>query len=440
MREVNSLLQLTGRWESSPVTQARALDLVLRQRGANFSAGGRQEYSNTGYLLLAEIVTRVSGRPFPEFLEKRIFAPLGMDDTMVRTAADQVVHDLATSYEPNGGNFSRANLLQANYGATGIVSTPRDQLLWAQALETGEIGGPAVISAMAARSQLADGRNAIAANGQEYRNFRGLDTWSHGGTTGGFRSFLLRIPDANMAIAVMGNRSDFLKATFAFDIAEAFLGDRMEPEPPVSFVPETGAALDRYVGDYRLFAGVVLSLRRDGDQLTFASFGKDDAAPLPQIAKGVFLLNPKTEITIEFHDFAEGRATEMRWQISDDGFIPAPRVAMQPVTQTPLDIAELEGVYFNDSLQQAVRLFDDGGALWLRTGDGNRIPLNRYQQDLFNAEGPGSVQRVAILRDSTGQVSGILVSAVLAENLDYRKVDGDWINATQSRSLSLPAR
>lgn len=199
----------------------------------------------------------------------------------------------------------------------------------------------------------------------------------------------------------------------------------MEPEPSISFVPETGAALDRYVGDYRLFAGVVFSLRRDGDQLTFATVGKDDAGPLPQIAKGVFLLNPKTEIRIEFQDFADGRATEMRWQISDDGFIPAPRIAMEPVPQTPLDLAEIEGVYFNHSLQQAVRLFDDGGALWLRTGDGNRIPLNRYQQDLFNAEGPGSVQRVAISRDATGEVSGILVSAVLAENLDYRKINAD---------------
>lgn len=425
LREVNSLLQLTGQWESSPVTQQRALDLILRQHGGNFPAGQREEYSNTGYQLLAEIVTRVSGQPFPEFLSTRIFQPLGMDDTMVRTAADQVIHDLATSYEPNGDGFARANLLAANYGSTGIVSTPRDLLRWAQVFETGEIGGPAVISAMAARSQLADARRAIAANGQEYRNFRGLDTWSHGGSTGGFRSFLLRIPEARMAIAVMGNRSDFLKAAFAFDIAEAFLVDRMEPLPAASFVPETGAELDRYVGDYSLFAGIVFSLRRDGDQLTFATFGKDDASPLPQLAKGVFLLNPKREIRIEFHDFSDGRATQMRWQVSQDGFIPAPRVAMQPVPRTPLNLGELEGAYFNDALQQVVRLFAIDGALWLRTGDGNRIPLNRYQHDLFNAEGPGSVQRVAISRDGTKGVSGIIVSAVMAENLEYRKIDHD---------------
>ncbi|MEQ5787428.1 beta-lactamase family protein [Erythrobacter sp. NFXS35] len=95
LREVNSLLLLTGRWESSPVTQARALDLVLRQRGANFSAGERQEYSNTGYLLLAEIVARVSGQPFPEFLHDRIFAPLGMDQRLHSTSPK---HSSATGW------------------------------------------------------------------------------------------------------------------------------------------------------------------------------------------------------------------------------------------------------------------------------------------------------------------------------------------------------
>lgn len=423
LREVNSLMQLTGRWESSPITQARALDLIVRQRGRNFPAGQRQEYSNSGYQLLAEIVARVSGQPFAQFLQSRIFKPLGMNDTLVRTAPDQIVAHLATSYAPTEAGFAAANLLAASHGSTGIISTPRDLLRWAQAFQTGEIGGAAVLRGMAARTTLADGRRAVAANGQEYRNFRGLDTWSHGGSTGGFRSFLLRIPQARMAIAVMGNRSDFLKAAFAFDIAEALLADRLEPEPPASFVPEAGAELDRYVGDYRLFAGVVFSLRRQGDSLTFANFGDDEAAPLRQLAKGVFLLDPKARIRLEFHDFAAGRATEMRWQISADGFIPAPRVALQPVPRTPLDTGELEGLYYNDTLQQVVRLFEDQGALWLRTGDGNRIPLDRYQPDLFRAAGPGSVQRVAVSRDDMGAVRGLLISAALAENLDYRRFD-----------------
>lgn len=427
LREANSLLQLIGMSESSPLVEARALDLVLRQRGGNFPAGQRQEYSNTGYQLLAEVVARVSGQTFADFMRSRIFEPLGMERTFVHTDPEQIIADLAVGYQPVGDGFEHAHLLSATYGSTGIVSDPRDLLRWARALEKSEIGGRAVMDAMAARATLPDGRRAIATNGQEQRKFRGLDTWSHGGSTGGFRSFLLRIPGKRVAIAVMSNRSDFLKAAFAFDVAEALLADNLEPEPATDFLPETGTDLDPYVGDYRLFAGIVFSLRRDGDHLIFSTFGKDDASRLPQIEKGVFMLNPVNQLRLEFHDFADGHATEMRWQVSEDGFIPAPRVIMQPDPEMPLNIEELEGSYYCDTLQQVITLFEDGGALWLRTGYGNRVLLDRYQPDTFRPDGQARIQRVEILRGTGARVVGVFVSAALADNIEYRKLDEDKI-------------
>jgi len=431
LREANSLLQLTGAYESSPIPQARSLDLILRQRGSNFPTGQRQEYSNTGYQLLAEIVARVAKQPFPEFMRSRIFVPLNMDQTLIRTDTDQIIPGLATGYKPIKGGFAKALQLSATYGSTGVISTPRDLLRWSHAWETGTVGPPAVIAAMEARSTLANGRRAIGSNGQEYRIFRGRDSWSHGGSTGGFRSFLLRIPKERMSIVVMSNRSDFLKAAFAFAVAEILIPDHPKPEPTVDFIPETGPALDRYVGDYQLFAGIIFSLRRDGDQLTFATFGKDDASPLPQVGKGKFTLNPKAQLQVEFHDFVDGRASEMRWQVSRDGYIPAPRVALQPVPQTPLNIAELEAFYYCEPLQQMVTLYKKEDRLWLRTGDGNSVPLDRYQSDVFRAGGPGSVQRVTVVRGTDGQILKLLISAALADDLEYRKIDKDEISGPE---------
>ncbi len=425
LREANSLLQLVGTPEAWPVTQARSFDLIVRQRGGNFPAGQRQEYSNTGYQLLAEVVARVSGTPFPDFMHSRIFEPLGMTRTVVYGDPKQIIADLAVDYAPVGDGFANAHSISAIYGSTGIISDPRDLLRWARALETGKIGGTNVIAAMEVRNTLHDGRRVIASNGQEYRRFRGLDTWSHGGSVGGFRSFLLRIPEARMAIAVMGNRSDFHKAAFAFNVARALVADPLESTQATKFRPETGTDLDRYVGDYQLFAGVVFSLRRDGDQLSFSTFGKDDASALPQIDKGVFMLNPARQLRLEFHDFASGHATEMRWQISEDGYIPAPRVVMQPVPETPLNIQELEGSYYAETLQQVVTLSTYRNALRLRMGDGSYTLLDRYQPDTFRAVGDSSIQRVKILRDTAGRVVGVFISAALADDIEYRKLDDD---------------
>lgn len=425
LREANSLLLLTGQSEISPVEQAQSLDLVYRQRGENFAAGERQEYSNTGYQLLAEIVERVSGQPFPQFLQERVFEPLGMTKTFVRSDSSRVIKDLATGYRPEAQGFALDPSVSSTYGASGIVSTPHDLLLWGDALNAGTIGGADVIQAMAARSTLPGGRRLIGTNGQEYRRFRGVDTWSHGGTAGGFRSFLLRIPSERMSIVVMGNRSDFLKAAFAFDVASIALSDRLEPEPVAQLVPETSAALDRYVGDYRLFAGVILSLRRQGDNLTFATFGNGPGTPLKQISKGVFELDPARELRLEFRDFAEGRASELRWQVSEDGFIPAPRITMLPIPQTPLEPNELIGDYYSPSLQQVITVYEEQGALAVRTGEARRASLERYQPDTFRPLGASRLQKIEFARDNVGRVTHALVSTALADNIEFRRFDAE---------------
>ncbi|UYH55182.1 beta-lactamase family protein [Qipengyuania sp. SS22] len=423
LREANSLLLLTGQSEVAPVSATRSLDLVYRQRGGNFTAGERQEYSNTGYQLLARIVAQVSGMPFAEFVQRRMLEPLGMTHSLVRTEPYAIIAGLAASYDPRGGGFVEQPILATTYGSTGMVSTPLDLVRWGHALNVRSTGSEAAIALLDDRSSLTDGQNLVGANGQEFRRLRGFDTWSHGGSQGGFRSFLLRIPGRRMVIAVMGNRADFQKARFAFDVARALLSLPEETLQVPPFEPETGPALDRYTGDYRLFAGNVFSLQRDGDSLTFATFGKDDAFPVRQIGPGEFMLDPRRDLRLQFTDFEAGRASEMRWVVSEDGFLRAPRVAMQPVPADSLDPADLSGTYYSDELQQVIELSDKDGALWLRMGNGASTPLERYQPDLLRPIEHFAIQRLRIPGEPSGDIASLLVSTALADDIPYRRID-----------------
>ena len=114
----------------------------------------------------------------------------------------------------------------------------------------------------------------------------------------------------------------------------------------------------------------------------------------------------------------------MRWQVSEDGYIPAPRVAMQPVPQTPLNTDELVGTYYSDTLQQALILYAQDGQLWIRTSDAKHVPFARYQPDTFRPEAETGVQRLVITRDGGGSVDGLLVSAPLANDIEYRRIGG----------------
>src|SRR5215213_4737342 len=74
IRDWQTLLNLAG---GDPT----ALSMILRQREINFTPGDEWSYSNSNYVLLPEIVSRVTGMPFSEFARKRIFEPLGMKST-----------------------------------------------------------------------------------------------------------------------------------------------------------------------------------------------------------------------------------------------------------------------------------------------------------------------------------------------------------------------
>ena len=82
LRDQWDLLTFAGwRYSRDLITDQDVLSLLARQTDLNFPPGDRHLYSNSGYTLLAVIVSRASGRTFRQFTTERIFAPLGMTKT-----------------------------------------------------------------------------------------------------------------------------------------------------------------------------------------------------------------------------------------------------------------------------------------------------------------------------------------------------------------------
>ncbi|HET7456992.1 MAG TPA: serine hydrolase domain-containing protein, partial [Gemmatimonadaceae bacterium] len=84
--------------QTAQVHDADIPALIARASGPRFATGTRYEYSNTGYVLLALVVERVSGERFAEFLRRRIFAPLGMKGTLAFEDGRSVVPHRAYGY------------------------------------------------------------------------------------------------------------------------------------------------------------------------------------------------------------------------------------------------------------------------------------------------------------------------------------------------------
>ena len=83
IRDEGDLAEIAGIPADGMLTQAYALDVLKRQHTLNFIPGEKYSYSNSNYILLAEIVKIASGQSFPEFVANAIFKPLAMQNSHI---------------------------------------------------------------------------------------------------------------------------------------------------------------------------------------------------------------------------------------------------------------------------------------------------------------------------------------------------------------------
>jgi CubicO group peptidase (beta-lactamase class C family) len=245
IRDQWELLATAGWRLDDVITKDHVLQLAVRQRELNFEPGAEHLYSNMGYTLLAEVVERVGGQPFPEWMRVNVFAPLGMHDTHMHDDHEHVVPRRAYSYRADAAahtGWRNAVLSYANAGATSMFTTAADLARWLRNYETAGLGGPALIAQMRERGVLNSGDTLPYAFAIVRGEHGGRTTWSHGGADAGFRSVALHFPDERLGVVVLSNLASFVPARLAAAVADIYLGDVAAPTAAGSSGPPAPAA------------------------------------------------------------------------------------------------------------------------------------------------------------------------------------------------------
>jgi CubicO group peptidase (beta-lactamase class C family) len=176
--------------------------------GAYFAPGARYRYSNTGYVLLALLAERAADQGFPELLRDLIFAPLDMRATLAYQPEGPPIAERAYGHSYVGEGWQRTDqsVTSATLGDGGVYSSAEDMARWLAALDTGAIGRPATLQAAWAPSVATD-------DGRQYGfgwvigSHRGGTLIHHDGTTAGFRTAVVRLPERQLSAVVLANRS-----------------------------------------------------------------------------------------------------------------------------------------------------------------------------------------------------------------------------------------
>ncbi|MGB8194214.1 MAG: serine hydrolase domain-containing protein, partial [Chitinophagaceae bacterium] len=233
LRDQWALLTLAGWQMEDIITTEQILKTVFSQRGLNFEPDSQVGYSNTGYTLLAEIVSRVSGKSFPDFTRDNIFVPLGMNNTVFKDDFHNVVKNSAHSYELVKGKFEERRLNYSTAGATSLTTTVEDLAKWVLNFEKPVVGDRELIKEFSEISKHDNGNYVISsarpndttyhAKGQLHWKHKGISVISHGGHDAGFRAVLMRFPEKNLAIITLSNNEHYQMLGKVLPIADLYL-------------------------------------------------------------------------------------------------------------------------------------------------------------------------------------------------------------------------
>lgn len=196
----------------------------------DFKPGQACRYSNTGYLLLAVIVEKITSMSFSEYLTQAVLAPLGMNDTVVYDNPKMIIPRRASAYvKKDDGKFElKVYWDYTAYGDGNIYSTVEDLFRWDQNLYNNRLGKGQFLDIMHTFGRLRDGtlcKYAFGMDAGEFcpDNWRGEPIFAHGGSNAGFESALFRIPSRRFCVIQLCNTRDPKFKPKVFDIADAFL-------------------------------------------------------------------------------------------------------------------------------------------------------------------------------------------------------------------------
>lgn len=424
LRDQWDLVSMAGWRMDDVITKEHVLKLVSKQKELNFNPGEEFAYCNTGFTLLAEVVSRISDMPFAEFTKMNIFDPLQMNSTLFYDDHEKIVKKRAYSYKSDADGYKKSVLNYANVGATSLFTTIEDLSLWSMNFSNIKVGDSTIINKMNTLAILNNGKTFGGALGQFVGEYKGLNEIQHGGADAGYRSYLTRFPDENFAVVVLSNAAEFNPSKMAHKVVDIYLKDKIKTDKPKEIKEENNAkavvvdenVVGTYVGDFELQPGVIISIRSIDNQLSAIAKGQPKVALTPIST---------TEYTIEGVEakieFIPNKGENIKLlKIHQGGQImEAQRV--QVFDTSSVILSDFSGEFYSEELSTTYNFTVVKENLVAKHSRLSDFNLNPIKENMFEGEARFFGQ-VEFIRDKNNIITGCKVSSGGVRNLYFKKV------------------
>ena len=201
--------------------------------GSQFEPGTAYKYSNSGYVLLGEIIEQASGEPYEDFLRRHVFAQARMASTALELI-DRPASNWVLGYVqvPDTRSFKEPERYHMPFAAGGLRSTAEEMLRFMETLRAGKIISRKAVDQMTSYAQLNDGQFTFEAPflaqgapkpktqehiakrgyglGFNVMELHGTSVYFHSGGIAGFNAYLIHVPRTDTTLVTIANTEDAL--------------------------------------------------------------------------------------------------------------------------------------------------------------------------------------------------------------------------------------
>jgi len=181
----------------------------------DFPPGDQWRYSNTGYEILGFLIRRVTGEFYGDFLQKRIFGPLGMTSTRIISEED-IIPNRVNGYRIIGGELKNQEWIAPSLNTTadgGLYTNVIDLAKWDAALYTDQLLPRAARAQMWTPVRLNSGKTHPYGFGWELGAVNGHPLIWHTGSNQGFWISISRYAQDHLTIIVLTNLDESHSST-----------------------------------------------------------------------------------------------------------------------------------------------------------------------------------------------------------------------------------
>lgn len=383
-------------------TAATALRIVSRQQALNFAPGTKHDYSNTGYVLLALVVERVTGESFVDWCEQNIFAPLKMDHSFANDYPDRIIPNRAVAYYGTDQEFSFSqNNGMSLIGSSAVFASLHDMIKW-MALFSGQ--HKELLEMMTTPGQLNDGSTVNYGFGLSLSMVGDRQLIAHSGSTpAGFRTLMAHLPKEELSIVILSNWGNLEPIQqLAMPIISLLL-DKTNASPqkpePVATKPVPEEILDTYTGNYLFNKEREVTIALQEGQLMVTIAGMGVAALEPRSFTEFYL--PPMNSTLTF-EATEQKVSRVVIREGGQGVGELTPVGQSQLFNLPTAAA---GSFYSEELDQHLTLEQKDNVLYLISAAYGTSPLRQISPLTFT--GPtGLFEKLNIEKSLAGDITG----------------------------------